>query len=489
MSSHHLRGPASQGLLAIVLAVASSALAVAQDGKVPITTRSDEARQAYLKGRDLFEKLRATDAYEQFQKAAAADKDFALAQLGLANTAPSAKDFFAALKQATSLSTKASEAERHMILGLDAGVRGDAGGQKAHYDQLTAAFPKDERAFNLLGGYHFGRQEYEQAIAAYQKAIAINPDFSQPYNQMGYAQRFLDRNEEAEKTFKKYIELIPDNPNPYDSYAELLMKLGRFDESIRSYEKALSVNEHFVASYLGIGLNQIYMGQPAKARETFAKLESIARNGGERRAAYAQAAFSYIDEGNTAEAVKAVEKMKAVAKQENDTATLSGDANFLGNIYLEAGRADEAKAQFAEALKLAEAANTPPDVKEAARRQDTFDRGRVALAQGDLAGAQAKSDAYATAVAQRKLPFEVRQSHELAGMVALGRKDYAKAAAELSQANPLDPRVLYHLARAYQGKGDAAAAKDAAHRAAEHNGLNFNYAYVRGKAKTLLTQL
>jgi tetratricopeptide (TPR) repeat protein len=489
MPSHLRRGPGPLGFLALALAVAIPVRAAAQEGKVPITTKSEEARQHYLKGRDLFERLRATDAHEQFQKAAAADKEFALAQLGLANTAGSAKEFFAALKQATSLAGKASEAERHMILGLDAGVRGDPAGQKSHYDRLAAAFPKDERAFNLVGGYHFGRQEYEQAIAAFEMALAINPSFSQPYNQMGYAYRFLGRNDEAEKAFQKYIELIPDDPNPYDSYAELLMKLGRFDESIRSYEKALSVNRHFVASYIGIGLDQIYLGQPQKARETFAKLEQIARNSGEKRTAYAQAAFSYIDEGNTAEAVKAVEKMKAVAKQEGDTVALSGDALFLGNIYLEAGRPDEARAQFAEALRLAEAASTPPGVKEAARRQDLFDLARVALAKGDLAGANAKADAYAAAVAERKVPFEVRQSHEIAGMIALEEKHYAKAAAELSQANQLDPRVLYHLARAQQGKGDAKAARETARQAAEHNGLNFNYAYVRGKAKQLLTQL
>jgi len=489
MRSHRRRGPGPFGFLGIALALTSPVLAVAQDGKVPITTKSEEARQHYLKGRDLFERLRATDAHEQFQKAAAADKDFALAQLGLANTAPSAKDFFDALKQATSLVSKASEGERHLILATDAGVRGDGAGQKSHIDQLTAAFPQDERALNTLGAFHFGRQEYEQAIAAYQKAIVLNPGFSQPYNQMGYALRFIGRNDEAEKAFKKYIELIPDDPNPYDSYAELLMKLGRFDESIKSYEKALSVNNHFVASYLGIGLDQIYLGQSAKARETFARLEQVARNTGEKRAAYAQTAFSYIEEGNTAEAVKQVEKMKAVAKQEGDTVSLSGDALFLGNIYLEAGRPDEAKAQFAESLKLAEAASTPPDVKEAARRQDLFDVARVALAKGDLAGAKAKSDAYAAAVAQRKIPFEVRQSHELAGMVALQEKDYAKAVAELTQANQLDPRVQYHLARAYQGKGDLKAARETAKLAAEHNGLNFNYAYVRGKARQLLTQI
>src|SRR5262245_3801343 len=192
----HFRARPPLGLCALALAFAALP-ASAQDAKIPITTRWQEAREEYLKGRDLVEKLRATDARAHFQKAADADRDFALARLGLANSAPSAKAFFAALKEATALAAKASDGERHMILALDAGVRGDTAAQKKHFEDLAAAYPRDERAQNLLGGYHFGRQEYADAIAAYQKAIRINAGFSQPYNQLGYSYRFLNRNDEA----------------------------------------------------------------------------------------------------------------------------------------------------------------------------------------------------------------------------------------------------------------------------------------------------
>ena len=84
----------------------------------------------------------------------------------------------------------------------------------------------------LLANTYFGRQEYQKSIDHFVKATQINPSFSQPYNQMGYAYRFLEKYGEAETAFKKYVELIPTDPNPYDSYAELLMKMGRFDESI-----------------------------------------------------------------------------------------------------------------------------------------------------------------------------------------------------------------------------------------------------------------
>ena len=55
-------------------------------GKIPITTSSAEARDLYLKGRDLAEKLRATDARRFYEQAVEKDKNFALGYVGLANT-------------------------------------------------------------------------------------------------------------------------------------------------------------------------------------------------------------------------------------------------------------------------------------------------------------------------------------------------------------------------------------------------------------------
>ena len=85
-----------------LVVVAGGAAATAAD-QIPITTSSEEARQLYLKGRDLVEKLRATDARPLFLQAAAKDPGFAMAQVGLANSAGTAKEFFDAVGRATAL--------------------------------------------------------------------------------------------------------------------------------------------------------------------------------------------------------------------------------------------------------------------------------------------------------------------------------------------------------------------------------------------------
>jgi tetratricopeptide (TPR) repeat protein len=200
-----------------LLALAAPLGVEAATAKVPITTSSEDARQLYLQGRDLTEKLRATDAYPLFEKAVAKDPQFALGFLGMANAAPTNKTFFAALAKAVALADKVSEGERLMIRGLEAGVNSDPEGQVRLYAKLVELYPGDERAVTLLGNVYFGRQNYPTAIQYLSRATDIAPDFTQPYNQLGYAYRFEGKYPEAEKTFKKYIELLPGDPNPYDS--------------------------------------------------------------------------------------------------------------------------------------------------------------------------------------------------------------------------------------------------------------------------------
>src|SRR5262245_38204622 len=199
--------------------VVVSAQTPAKSEKVPITTASEEARKLYVDGRDLLERLRGTDGRRLFEQAVGKDPNFALAYVGLANTSGTNREFVDAVTKAVALADKVSEGERHQILALDSALKGDPSGNLMHVKELVRLFPNDERAHTQLGVLYFGRQDYSNAIAEFEKSISINSRFSPPYNQLGYAYKFTDRLKEAEGVFKKYTELIPDDPNPYDSYA------------------------------------------------------------------------------------------------------------------------------------------------------------------------------------------------------------------------------------------------------------------------------
>jgi tetratricopeptide (TPR) repeat protein len=460
----------------------------AKNGKIPVTTSSDEARKEYLAGRDLSEKLRITDSIAHYDKAISLDPNFALAELNRAQVSPSAKEFFEHLKKAVSLSDKASDGERMLIEAAEAGANGDPTKQKEILDKLVAAYPNDERAHFNLGGYYFGQQDFAQAITHYKKATELAPDYSTAFNILGYAYRQNEAYSDAENAFKKYIELIPNDPNPYDSYAELLLKMGRFDEAITQYNKALAIEPNFINSHFGIAAALTYKGNASEALAELQKMTQKARTDGERRTALFGQTVVALDSGKFDQALAETAKQYAIAEKNNDPAAMTGDLQLKGNILLEMGKYDDARQAFEQALKTTTDSSLSQAVKDNTARFQHYNLARVAIAKKDLATAKTETETFRKGVEAAKNANQLKQAHELAGRIALAEKNYDAAIAELGQANQQNPDVLYLLGWAYQEKGDATKAKDNYRRAAKFNSLpNLNYALVRRKAEKALT--
>lgn len=468
-------------------ATASTDKTSAAAGKIAITTSSEEARKEFLAGRDLSEKLRITDSIAHFDKALALDPNFALAELSRANVSPTAKEFFEHLKKAVALADKASDGERMLIQANDAAANANPTKQKEILDKLVAAYPNDERAHFTLGGYHFGQQEFAQAITHYKRATELAPDYSTAFNILGYAYRQNEQYTDAENAFKKYIELIPNDPNPYDSYAELLLKIGRFDEAITQYNKALSVDSNFINSHFGIAAALTYQGKAAEALAELQKMTDKARTDGERRTALFGQTVVAVDNGKVDQALAEVAKQYALGEKGNDAAAMTGDLQLKGNILLETGKADEAKKAYEQALKTTADSGLSQAVKDNTALFHHYNLARVAIAKKDLATAKTETETFRKGAEAAKNANQLKQAHELAGRIALEEKNNDNAIAELGQANQQNPQVLYLLGQAYQGKGDAAKAKASFTKAAKFNSLPaLNYAFVRTKAEKAL---
>jgi tetratricopeptide (TPR) repeat protein len=493
----------SRCLLTLLLSLSAAAVAGAQSsvaepaaqistraesGTIPITTGSETAKRLYLEAQKLGDELHVTEAYPKYGEAVAADTGFALGYYGRAISSPTAAAFFENLAKAVARVDRVTPAEKHLILGLQAGANSDPEGQRAHYAALVQDFPGDPRGHFLLGANYNAIPDYDRAIEHYTKAIELNPSFSGPYNSLGYAYRAAGKFPEAETTFKKYIELLPKEPNPYDSYAEFLMKMGRFDESIDNYRKALANDPNFTFSYIGIGNNQVLQGKPEEARKTFQKFYDLSTNDGLRRTALFWTAASYVHEWKPDQAIETIHRMSAIAEKSGDLAALSGDRVLEGNVLLETGgSAEAALAQFHEAVAVIERADVPEEVKEAARRNDLYQEALVAIREKDLATARSKAAEYKKQVDVQRVPFEIQQTHELAGRIALAEGKADVAVSELDQASHQDPRILWALSRAYDAKGDATQARSLAEQTANFNQLAFALGYVRDEARKAST--
>ena len=260
------------------------------------------------------------------------------------------------------------------------------------------------------------------------------------------------------------------------------MKMGRFDESITMYQKALasirtsSRPTSASATIICPWAIPIRRGRRSrKLRRSRATPASGARRvSGPRRPTCTRA--------RPTRRSRRCRPTLALAEAEHDGGSMSGDLNLMGDVLREAGRLDDALAKYASRWRRSsDGAGAGGSEGGDAAQPRSSSRAGVAVAKHDLATAKAKAAEYARQVAVKNVRFEVRQQHELAGLIALAEKRAAAAAQEF-KANQQDPRILYLTSLALKQAGDAAGAPAMAAKAANFNGLSFSYGYVKRKA-------
>jgi tetratricopeptide (TPR) repeat protein len=90
-----------------------------------------------------------------------------------------------------------------------------------------------------LGTAHFFSKRFDEALAAYEKAIALKPDHPDAWYKKGLVLVMLGRHDEALAAYEKGIALKPDHPDVWFSKGMSLYALGRHDEALAAYEKAI----------------------------------------------------------------------------------------------------------------------------------------------------------------------------------------------------------------------------------------------------------
>lgn len=459
--------------------------ALGQDGKMVITTSSEEARRAYLEGLVFFDRTQPESARPLFEKAVELDPDFIMAYDGLAQVSPTFKGAADAFRKVEALAARVSMSagERLYFDALFAARRGDRAGQLEKLEALAAMCPRDERVLYRLGLFYYGTDD-EAAVEVFRKALAIDPSFVPVYNRMGYSLRALGRNAEAEAAFKKAIELDPESPNAYDSYAELLLKLGRFEESVASYDAALELEPLFPSAQIGVAANLILQGRHAVARRRLESLFDIAPHDGIRSGIHWALAVTHADEGNLELAITELLENFEISKRNDDRAAMEIDLRNIGAVLLEAGELDEAEKRFDAALEVIVNDPDQNDRRKAfSRAFHAYGTGVVAAKKGELDRARERAEEMDALVEPLSSRFMEMKAHELKAVIRLEQQEFDSALAELRQADATEVYNMYRMALAYEGLGNVARARSMAEYVVTyHSPLNFNYSFVRHKA-------
>jgi tetratricopeptide (TPR) repeat protein len=85
---------------------------------------------------------------------------------------------------------------------------------------------------------------FAEAIACYERAISIKPNYVEAYRNRGNALRQLGRLAEAVASYDHAIALRP-NVTSYTNRGNVLRELKRTEEALQSYDRAIALNPHY----------------------------------------------------------------------------------------------------------------------------------------------------------------------------------------------------------------------------------------------------
>ena len=103
-------------------------------------------------------------------------------------------------------------------------------------------------------------KQYEQAISLYKQSIEVYPT-AEAHTFLGWTYSFQERLDEAIEECHRAIEVDPDFGNPYNDIGVYLMQKGRFDEALRWLEKAKQAPRYEPRHFPYLNSGRIYMAQ------------------------------------------------------------------------------------------------------------------------------------------------------------------------------------------------------------------------------------
>jgi Tfp pilus assembly protein PilF len=112
--------------------------------------------------------------------------------------------------------------------------------------------------------------DYDRAVELYLGSLELHPT-AEAHTFLGWTYHFQGKIDEAIAECKRAIEVDPDFGNPYNDIGAYLIDLGRFDEAIPWLEQAIAAKRYEPRHFPHFNLGRVYLakGMINRARECF----------------------------------------------------------------------------------------------------------------------------------------------------------------------------------------------------------------------------
>ncbi len=218
------------------------------------TTGSPQALRELRAGNQASLQLYFNDAIDHYQKALAADPDFAMAKmnllLALRRGGGDPERIGSLLDELQAVDLESLNPRERLLIGYYRQMiarKPDAA--HALLADYLADHPDDPFALELECGRLWGSGDAREAEACYRRLIELDPNWVEAQNRIGYLAMARGDFADAEEQFEIYRYIAPDQANPHDSLGELYSLRGRYDEAEREFRAAIAAKADFCPSW------------------------------------------------------------------------------------------------------------------------------------------------------------------------------------------------------------------------------------------------
>jgi len=111
----------------------------------------------------------------------------------------------------------------------------------------------EARRLNNAGVMNYHNGQYEKALEMFGRAIAIDGNFTEAYNNLGLTYTEMDDEEKATEAFKKAIELKPELGATYNNLGYVFYRMGSYHEAIEMYNEAIGRSSDNSSAWTNLG--------------------------------------------------------------------------------------------------------------------------------------------------------------------------------------------------------------------------------------------
>lgn len=117
----------------------------------------------------------------------------------------------------------------------------------------------------------YNADDLDKKIVYYSKAIELDPDFAEAYNNRGSAYKKKGEQGKAIRDYNKAIELKPNFAVAYYNRGTVYGEKGEQDRAIRDFNKAIELNPDYAKAYNNRGAAYWHKGEYERAKEDYRK--------------------------------------------------------------------------------------------------------------------------------------------------------------------------------------------------------------------------